>query len=114
MALFGYPACAEASGATKVQQSAAMTSPTKRSMAFSLGARPQHGFVASLGCRRLAAQAQLGLRFRPSCRNAALRENGPQMGATLSDACCAGRRGSLFWPAIREITRARSSPWLRL
>src|SRR5437899_5717627 len=57
MALFGYPPCANAWLAAK-QQSAETISPTKRSMAFSLRARRQHGFAASLGCRGLAAQAR--------------------------------------------------------
>src|SRR6059036_1101635 len=57
MALFGYPACAYAWLAAK-QQNAETISPTKRSMAFSLRARRQHGFAASLGCRGLAAQAR--------------------------------------------------------
>src|SRR5215471_2870580 len=78
MALFGYPACAKASGAVKEQQSAAMTSPTRRSMAFSLRARPQHGFVASLGCRRLAAQAQFDARIEPLRRSVTARKTGPR------------------------------------
>src|SRR5262245_56748111 len=81
-----------------------MTSPTKRSMAFSLRACPQHGLAASLGCRRLAAQAQ----FKPPI-DAVLpcEKRGPK---APPGAGCAGRRGSLssgrqwpFGPLVKEL-----------
>src|SRR5881397_2114496 len=107
MALFGYPACADTSGATKEHQSPAITGPIKRSMAFSLRSLAQHRFVASLGCRGLAAQAP----FEPPidavlpCEKSARRR--------FWRGLCRPARVLMFRRAGNHPAAVKEVPWLR-